>query len=808
VAVDQTLILPGGITPLLRTAGQFIDGLAPQDYAAFVAFPEPGARVDFTRDKARVRAAMQAIDIGQPRKRAEKRFDISLTESMAIADKERLFVIGPGGTIGPTLRRVMERHPGATAQEITNESIINQQDARTEASLSLRALEQFLEQLVPVEGSKSLVLFSAGVLTEDLTVLNEVVRLAETARTSITVIAVEPDRQENQEIRSAPNSQSGTAMQDRALELQGLEAVADRTGGKFVRALAGNGQGIFDQLAAELSAWYVVAVERQKSDPERQRIEVDVKRRGVHVRSTKTFVATAAINAARPAEEVLREAMASPIAIPGVPLRVSSFTQRDATTGKYRMHVAAQIGQAGAPAAEYAVGYVVMDDNNRVLASLGKRMQLTPSGANQPLHFDTALGIDPGTYAIRFGVVDPAGHRGTVIHRVELGALTAGELATSDLIVGNVPADNEAMHPGVEPHVDEGRVAAYLEIYLPDGDPGGLKVTLDIAEGDASPALATQQLNIRAGAMPQWRVASGAVEVSTLPGRYVARAAIARGGETLHVLTRPFVLAPVDAISGGPEGPPLRRPAERPRGATISPDVQLRAASYVGTVVASLSNIVAREEFVLTDPDRRVTSDFLLVRYPGSQQDLLTFRDVAAVNGAAVPDRQERLSDLFLKPMATIRDRVRQISIAAERHVPPVLNPIYVLAFLQGDFQSRFELTVSDADADFPREVKEVAFVETARPTLLRAGPLGDQDVPASGKAWIEVATGRVLQTELQVRIGRSPTTVVTKFRLDDRLQIMVPEQMRTQNPAGVATYNNFRRFSVQTDAAVAPDRP
>ena len=44
--------------------------------------------------------------------------------------------------------------------------------------------------------------------------------------------------------------------------------------------------------------------------------------------------------------------------------------------------------------------------------------------------------------------------------------------------------------------------------------------------------------------------------------------------------------------------------------------------------------------------------------------------------------------------------------------------------------------------------------------------------------------------------------------RLDDRLQIMVPEQMRTENPAGIATYSNFRRFNVQTDTAVAPDRP
>jgi len=42
---------------------------------------------------------------------------------------------------------------------------------RAASGLSLRALEQFLEELAPVEGSKSLVLFSAGLLTEDLTVL-------------------------------------------------------------------------------------------------------------------------------------------------------------------------------------------------------------------------------------------------------------------------------------------------------------------------------------------------------------------------------------------------------------------------------------------------------------------------------------------------------------------------------------------------------------------------------------------------------------------------------------------------------------
>jgi hypothetical protein len=214
---------------------------------------------------------------------------------------------------------------------------------------------------------------------------------------------------------------------------------------------------------------------------------------------------------------------------------------------------------------------------------------------------------------------------------------------------------------------------------------------------------------------------------------------------------------------------------------------------------------VAQEEFTLSNPDRRITSDFLLVRYPGSDRDLLTFRDVTHVNGKALAGREQQLVDLFIKPFDVIRDRVRQITSAAEEHVPSQLNPLFVLAFLQGDFQSRFELTVRDAGREWPPQVRAVTFVETARPTLLRTGQFGDIDVPTRGTAWIEEATGRISQSELEIGSGRSATRLTTRFALDDRLQIMVPSQMRIENPSGVATYRNFRRFRVETDAAVAP---
>ena len=85
----QTLIAPGTLTPLLRTASQFVDRRAPADYAAFIGFPEPGPRVDFTRDKTAVRKAMQTISIGQASSILTGRFDISLYEAFAITGPER-----------------------------------------------------------------------------------------------------------------------------------------------------------------------------------------------------------------------------------------------------------------------------------------------------------------------------------------------------------------------------------------------------------------------------------------------------------------------------------------------------------------------------------------------------------------------------------------------------------------------------------------------------------------------------------------------------------------------------------------------
>jgi VWFA-related protein len=793
IAVDQVLITPGSLTPLLRTASQFVDRLAPADYAAFIGFPEPGPRVDFTTDRTAVRNAMQTISIGQPSKLLTSRFDISLYEAVTITER-------PLDSPSPVLQQVVTRAVESGAcdgvpfcpQAIYNEAKAIAAEARAEGNVSLRALESLLKDLVPLDGRKTMVIFSAGMVAEDPTRLDEAVRLAAAARTTINVIAVDRDRGE---LVSERNIFSRSAAADRAFELQGLEDIADRTNGTLRRGIAA-GAGIFERLESELSAWYVVAVERQRGDTGQLKIDVDVRRRGVTLRSNKTVIA-APVDPKRSIEESLRDALSSPFTLPGLPLRISTFTGRDAESEAYRVRVAADVGQPGEPAGDFATGYVLTDAKGRIVTSADSRRRLSPEaiGPGQVLHYETALRVAPGAYALRVAVVHQDGRRGTVVHRIELPKPVAGAIATSDLIVGNLPAEGETLSPRVEPQVTASELAGYLELYLPDARADNVTVTLAIAEGEASPALATEMLTLRPGTSPSSIVATGFVPARMSPGRYVARATVSREGVAVKTVSRPFTIVRDRAV--------VSRPSTRTRGIPITPQLQQLTASYVARVVTGLANIEAQEDFMLSKPDRRVTSFLLLVQYPGTQRDLIAYRDVSQLDGKPIDGRDQRLVDLFVNPTDRLREQARRIMQDGEAYVPTAFNPIFVLGFLQSDYQPRFQFTVSEAGPDWPHEVKAVTFVEVGRPTLLREVPFGDIDVPTRGTAWIEETTGRILQTELEVGRGRSAPTMVTKFGVDDRLQVTVPVEMRTRNPEGVATYTNFRRFGVETRTTV-----
>jgi hypothetical protein len=238
-------------------------------------------------------------------------------------------------------------------------------------------------------------------------------------------------------------------------------------------------------------------------------------------------------------------------------------------------------------------------------------------------------------------------------------------------------------------------------------------------------------------------------------------------------------------------------------------ELQLRTAAYVAQFVNQLSFLVADEQLQFRD-GKKVTSEFLVIRDPGTPTALLTVRDIRVLNGTSVEGSRERLLEILQKPIDNALDRAKQIRAISRQHVPDSFNPLFAIAFLQSDYIPRFKVDEQDAPGrEFPRNTKMLIFQETARPTLFRTGDYNEVDVPTKGTAWVERDTGRVLQTHLQIRAGSQVTKVTTQFAQDEGQQMFVPTRMTVEKPDAWATYTNYRRFRVNVQETLqAPQAP
>ena len=291
-----------------------------------------------------------------------------------------------------------------------------------------------LRQLTTVDGHKSLILLSEGLALDDQNELRRLVSLAGAARTSINVMALDLQRGD-----VTIGEQPPTETQDRRIQMQGLEGLASMSLGSLFY-VAGTGDPIFERLSSEISAYYLLGVEQRPKDREgdRHRIDVDVRRRGVSIRSRQAFVLSPTANAPKSANDSLRDVLFSPFAVSGLPLRVTTFAHHDPGSDKVRLLVSAQVGQPGTPKGEFTVGYLLVADDNRIAGNYADKRTLEPASAGgaEPLDFLGGVVVDPGIYTLRFGVVDAEGRRGSVVREVNAWKMAGETLAFGDLIVG------------------------------------------------------------------------------------------------------------------------------------------------------------------------------------------------------------------------------------------------------------------------------------------------------------------------------------------------------------------------------------
>jgi VWFA-related protein len=546
IAVDQVNIRPGSLRPVLDAAGRFLDLLSPLDQVAFVAYPEPGPRVNFTNDKLRLRRAMQGLVGQQPRARPGN-YNIGVSEAISIEERRDQIVLAEVLT-----RECRSSDPRQIAQcerDIISESSQIARNSREDADISLRELQRLLEQLAFVDGPKSLILISEGLGVSETNDLRHLVRLAGAARTAINVLSVDLRRGDVTIAEQPP-----TEAEDRRILMQGLEAIASMSRGSLYH-IAGTGEPIFERLASEISAYYLLGVEQRPSDSvgDRHRIDVEVRRNDVTIRSRQAFVLSPSRTTRRSPQDNLRDALGSPFPISGLPLRVTTYAQQDPGSEKVRLLIAAQVGEAGAKPSTFTLGYLVIDDQNKVAASFGDQITLTPGAGspNEPLKFVNSALVEPGLYSLRLGVVDSEGRRGSIVRDVSAWKMAGETFALGDLILGGIPAQGQNLTVQVEPYVLTEGVAAYLEMYSTSEQTwNGTTVTFEVADGPDSPPLTSVPVAIVPGRQPTWRVASGVIDAKKIPpGRYVARAKIARDGQAVGVLTRPFVFEHEGAVA-------------------------------------------------------------------------------------------------------------------------------------------------------------------------------------------------------------------------------------------------------------------
>ena len=565
LAIDRESISFGEGRRAMRAASDFLDTLAPNDQVGFVTVPPPGPTVGFTTDHRLVREKLEmAVGVGRGGVRPTGEVTGAMTMSEAIAVANGNLSVARGlcrdrGSTDPSCELEVQ----AEAQRIVT-------DLRRQTMQSVWALEDLLGRLREIEGRKFVVWIAEELVSTDYagSELFRVRSLAAAARTSVHVILLEkPTLDASTSFFGLPR---GMGTEDRHVEQLGLQLMADFTGGT-VNPVISNAEHAFERIGREIAGYYLLGVEPLEDDLDgsQHEIDVSVQRPGANVRARREVVhRSAGDRAEETVEERLRRVLGSPVASADLPLRVATYTYREADSGRVRVLIAADVERAPADP-QVTFGYLLVDEDGKIVSSGGGPAKPGPGGGPRGPRVEQfdRLVVDPGRYTLKLAAVETGGRHGSLAHALDASRTTERPFALGDLMLAaGVAGEAAAVLPSVEARLADGRLMTYLELYA--DDPAGLddvEARIDVAGSPAGPALVSQAREPQAMA---GAAGAGAASVSTVmrvdalpPGPYVARAVVTRQGEEIGRRWRSFEIARSPARLAGYR---WRDVAERP----------------------------------------------------------------------------------------------------------------------------------------------------------------------------------------------------------------------------------------------------
>ena len=528
VVVDQGNIGAGSGRIVMETVGRFLARLGPGDLAALAVLPG-GMVVNFTRHHALVRDGVGRVmgtnvPIGRGRR-------VGLSEALAIERKER-----------GALQDVVDRECGGPSddsvaqctQAILEEAATLLVAARNQSAISLTALRSLVGRLAPIDGPKTVVMISEGlVIDRQMELLAWVSEETARARASVYGIRLIPPLFDVNDVR-----QNFSVEVDQDLAARGFDMLVGRARGAYFSVI-GRGDYVFDRLSLEMTGYYLLGFKPEADDRngKAHAIGVKVSRPGVSVRARRQFVAPPASAGTPSDDDIIKSILAQPLLTDDIPLKVTTKSFKDPASEKVKLLVAAAVGSPAEVPSVRTVGFLVTDDRGEVHAfSLD-----TSPGSASPYVGATLVG--PGTYNLKLAAIDQQGRRGSVEHRFEARLRVGGPFRFGDFML----ADGEvgrALQPKIEPRVSRETVTGYSEIYA--SDPArfeGTTVAFEVARDANAPALASVAAEMGETANPGRRMIQGAVPVTGLePGDYVLRAVVSMSGRPVTRFSTPFTL--------------------------------------------------------------------------------------------------------------------------------------------------------------------------------------------------------------------------------------------------------------------------
>ena len=536
--VDQGNIRFGSARPVMTNAVKFIDRLQPNDRLALVAVPAPGELVDFTLDHASVREAMLRVTGRHTSMR--RRFNVSITEAFAIYRQSDALLITQvimrecAGVFGAADLERCERDVEQEASEIVG-------DQRQQTDRSVSAIRAVLSSLGALEGPKSVILISEGLVLEGLGAeLDDLARVAANVRASLDVLLLDVPL-----FDATQSDRPTTANADRRLQEEGLELLAGFARGTLHRVVT-TGETAFRRIEMALAGYYLLGVEPTPGDRDgrRHRIEVKTLRRAVSVQARRTFLSPDGPPAATPAEALSRT-LKSPAPATALPLRVSTWTYKEPGSSKVRVLIAAEVERETNESLSYAAGLVVATKDGRVIAANAEPRDLEPvAGDDTRAFYAGSITVDPGEYRLRVGIANADKKVGSVERPVTAWQMNGDALTLGDLLLAAEPDPAGSLSPSIEPHVDNGTLVALAEAYAPPSG-GEVAAHLEVLKDESARPLVSAPLLVAQGKSPEVRIAQGRVPIGGVPpGSYVARVSFTEGGTARGALTRPFRVVP------------------------------------------------------------------------------------------------------------------------------------------------------------------------------------------------------------------------------------------------------------------------